>query len=423
MTTWIDADAVADLLRPGMRVFVAGGITEPRTIGRALRRRPDASAGVSYVGAVFPGARATDFATLHPDSRLTTFFVAEGLRDLFAHNRIDFLPLQYRAIYDYLVAAPPFDVALIQVAPPDAQGMCSYGLRVDFTPAILDRAKLVVAEINQALPVCADCPGVPSARIDYAIAVDRPPPGTAPAASNAEARAIGANIAALIKDGDCIETGVGAIPDAALAALRDKNDLGIHSGMIAHGVAKLAQAGVITGAAKTIDRGHIVTGFVAGDADTFAWAQAAPNLRLRAVNYTHDNGVLGRLDNFVAINSAVEVDMFGQMNAEMINGRQISATGGGVDFIRGAARSRGGRSIIALAATAAGGTISRIVPALAAGTVVTALRTDADIFVTEFGAVRVRQLSVEDRAHALIDIAAPQFRETLRAAWRTRSQP
>ncbi|MGK2914152.1 MAG: acetyl-CoA hydrolase/transferase family protein [Porticoccaceae bacterium] len=422
MTQWIDADAVATLLRPGMTVFVSGGISEPRDIGKALKQQPQASAGVNYIGAVFPGSRPTDFATMHTDSRLTTFFVTHGLRDLFAEDRINFLPLQYRAIYDYLEREASIDLALIQLTPPNAQGQCSHGLRIDFTPAILAKAKIVVAEINTAMPALAGCPTVPFAAVDYAVPVNRPLPNEAPGETNAEARAIGAHIASLVKDGDCIETGVGAIPDAALAAFRDKNDLGVHSGMIAHGVARLAQAGVITGAAKTIDRGKIVTGFVAGDTDTFAWARSATDLLLRPVNYTHDNAVLAQIDNFVAINSALEVDLFGQINAEMIGGRQISATGGGVDFIRGAARSKGGRSVIALSATAAGGKISRIVPTLAAGTVATALRSDADIFVTEFGIVRVRHLSVEARAQALIDIAAPQYRDELRAAWRARQR-
>ena len=174
------------------------------------------------------------------------------------------------------------------------------------------------------------------------------------------------------------------------------------------------------GAAKTIDRGRIVTGFLAGDAESYAWAAVAPELLFKPVNYTHDHGVLASIDNFVAINSAIEVDLFGQVNAEMIGGRQHSGTGGGLDFMRGAVRARGGRSIVAFAATAARGTISRIVPALAQGTVATALRTDADIFVTEYGAARVRHLDTEARARALIEIAAPEFRDALRDAWKRR---
>lgn len=419
MPRWIRAEEVAGLLRPGIRVFVAGGAAEPRSLGRALRTQPEASAGVTYVGAVFPGARPTPFAAIHPDSRLLTCMLTPGLRALYAAGRVGLVPLQYRAIYDWL-EREPFDIAMLQLAPPDARGRCAFGLRVDFAPAVLPRARRIIAEINAALPVLPGCPTVALDTVEYAVSVNRPPGTEPPAANDATARTIGAEIARWIRDGDCLQVGVGAIPDAALAALAQHNDLGVHSGMIAHGIAALARGGVITGARKTVDRGHILTGFVAGDTDTYAWAAAAPELRLRPVNYTHDQGVLAGIDNFVAINSAIEVDLFGQVNAEMIDGRQHSGTGGGLDFIRGALRSRGGRSIVAMPATAAGGARSRIVPALAQGTVATVPRTDADIFITEYGSASVRHLDTEARAQALIGIAAPEFRDALRDAWQLR---
>lgn len=420
MPRWISAAEVAGLLAPGMTVFVAGGAAEPRAIGRALRAQPEASAGVTYVGAVLPGARATPFADIHPQSRLLTCMLTPGLRELYAAGRVGLVPLQYRAIHDWLEREVPVDVAMLQVTPPDAAGRCAFGLRVDFAPVALAKAKLVVAEINTALPVLPGCPTLPFAAIDCAVAVERPPGEEPPAAIDATAQAIGAEIARWVRDGDCLQVGVGSIPDAALAALAEHNDLGVHSGMIAHGIAALARRGVITCARKTADRGRIVTGFVAGDADTYAWARAAPELLLRPVDYTHDHGVLAGIDNFVAINSAVEVDLFGQINAEMIGGRQHSGTGGGLDFMRGALRARGGRSIVALAATAARGAVSRIVPTLAQGTVATVPRTDADIVITEHGAARIRYLDTEARARALIEIAAPQFRAQLRAAWEAR---
>lgn len=418
MPRWIQAAEVAGLLRPGMTVFVAGGAAEPRVIGRALRAQPEASTGVTYVGAVFPGARATPFADIHAQSRLLTCMLSPGLRELYAAGRIGLVPLQYRAIYDWLERALDVDVALLQLAPPDAAGRCAFGLRLDFAPAVLPRARLVVAEINRALPALPGCPTIGLDQIHYAVEVERPPAEEPPAAIDATARAIGAEIARWVRDGDCLQVGVGSIPDAALAALAEHSDLGVHSGMIAHGIVALARRGVITGARKTRDPGRIVTGFVTGDADTLDWARSAAELQLRPVNYTHDQGVLAGIDQFVAINSAVEVDLFGQVNAEMIGGRQHSGTGGGLDFMRGALRARGGRSIIALPATAAGGSVSRIVPALAQGTVATVPRTDADLFITEYGAAAVRHLDTEARARALIEIAAPQFRDWLRAAWR-----
>ncbi len=419
MPHWIAAEEVPDLLRAGDRVFVAGGAAEPRYLGQALRARPQASAGVSYVGAVLPGIRASPFADLHPDARLATCMLTPGLRDLYTRGRIDLVPLPYRAIYDWLERTP-FDLAMLQLAPPDARGRCALGLRVDFAPAVLPRAQRIVAEINHALPVLPGCPTIALQRIDYAVAVERPPALAPVAINDATARTIGAEIARWVRDGDCLQIGVGAIPDTALAALTEHNDLGVHSGMIAQGIAALAQRGVITGACKTIDRGRIVTGFVAGDAETYAWAASTPALVLRPVNYTHEHRVLTALDRFVAINSAIEVDLFGQVNAEMIDGVQYSGTGGALDFISGALHSRGGRSIVALPATARDGARSRIVPALARGTVATVPRSAADIFITEYGSANVRHLNTVDRALALIAIAAPQFRGPLRRAWRAR---
>jgi 4-hydroxybutyrate CoA-transferase len=280
----------------------------------------------------------------------------------------------------------------------------------------------VVAEINHAMPAPPGAPKVPLGRVDYAIETDRPLPNMPTAPTSPAVREIGRLIAELVDDGDCIETGIGAIPSAVLAALGGKNDLGLHSGMIADGVMDLAEAGVLTGAAKPIDRGKIVTGLTLGSAALYDWAGRSRQVRYRAVDYTHDVGVIRRIDNFVAINSALEVDLFGQVNAEMLAGRQVSGTGGAVDFMRGAARAKGGRSIVALTATAARGSVSRIVPALAAGTAATALRTDVDYVITEFGAARLRHLPVAARAEALIAIAAPDFRDELRERWRALSR-
>ncbi len=451
MTRWISTDALPGalpgLLRPGMSVYVVGSVNEPLALIEALAAAPAASAGVTYIAQLVPGINRGDLSALHPEARLATFFATPEIGPALAAGRVDFLPIQYRLIYDYLRDHAKIDLVLAQLAPPDGDGNCSQGLSVDFLPAVIDKAGIVVAEINRAMPAPPGAPTVPLARVDYAVETDRPVP-TMPAiaptvplarvdyavetdrplpvmpvmAPSAAARAIGRLIADLVHDGDCIETGIGAIPSAVLAALGDKNDLGLHSGMIADGVMELAEAGVLTGAAKPIDRGKIVTGLTLGSAALYAWAGRARQVRYRAVDYTHDVGQIRQIDNFVAINSALEVDLFGQINADMLAGRQVSGTGGSVDFMRGAARARNGRSIVALTATAARGSVSRIVPALAAGTAATALRTDVDYVITEFGAARLRHLPVAARAEALIAIAAPAFRDELRERWRSLSR-
>jgi 4-hydroxybutyrate CoA-transferase len=219
----------------------------------------------------------------------------------------------------------------------------------------------------------------------------------------------------LIQDGDCIQTGIGAIPAAILEALVSKNDLGLHSGLIDDGGMALIERGVMTGRAKPVDRGVHVTGMALGSAALLDWLARRSDVAFRGADYTHEVRVIRDIPNFVSINSAVEIDLFGQVNAERVGGRQISGTGGSVDFMRAAKASKGGRSIVAMTATARGGSVSRIVPRV---DLVTALRTDIDLVVTEYGVANLKHASTAARVDALIEIAAPAFREDLRAASR-----
>lgn len=401
-----------------MTVFVGGGPAEPLTLIAALQAAPDTSAGVHYVCMVIPGFNQTDLAVLHPDTRVTVFFMTRTLRQSADAERVHYIPMQYRDIYDFLAHDMRFDLALFQTAPANATGDFSLGLSADFVPAVLEQTVTVAAQVNRGMPAPPGAPTVPPSRIDYAIDCDQPVPPYPLVEPTPEAHQIGQQVATLVKDGDCIQTGIGGIPYAILFALQDRNDLGFHSGMVDDGVMALSQAGVITGKAKSIDQGKMITGLAMGTPALYEWAAQAPDLFYRPVSYTHDTSVLRQIDNLVSINSALEVDLFGQVNAEMLGGRQLNGTGGAVDFIRGAARSRGGRSIIALTATAAGGTRSRIVPSLDTLTAATALRTDVEYIVTEYGIVRLRPLPMRARGDALIDLAAPRFRDTLRERWR-----
>jgi 4-hydroxybutyrate CoA-transferase len=417
MTRWIEAPEVGEVLHAGMTVFVAGATAEPREILQALASRSECCAGVRFVSASVPGINGVDFSALHPQASSTAFLATAENRPSIAANRVDFIPLHYSGIYRYLEREMKIDAVLLQLPPPQGEGTAGLGISVDFIPAVLAKARLVIGEINPRQPRPKDSPRLPFTRLDYAIACDRPVPTLATAAISDVARQIGRHVSELIQDGDCLQIGIGAIPDAILSSLSGKNDLGIHSGMISDGVMALAEAGNITGRRKSEDAGRIVSGVTLGSERLIAWAGEAPQLTVRPVGYTHDSGVIRRIDHFVSINSALEVDLFGQVNADMLKGRQLTGTGGAVDMMRGAALSGGGRSIVALSATADGGKVSRIVAALGPHTAATALRTDVDYVVTEYGARRIRHLPVAARAQALIEIAHPDFRAGLRDQW------
>jgi 4-hydroxybutyrate CoA-transferase len=325
--------------------------------------------------------------------------------------------MQYRSIFDYLSDDRRFDIVLAQLPVPKNDEKFSLGICADFLPAVLDKAGLFVAEFNAQQPLPDDSPAWSASRLDYAVRCDQFVSEIPVADVDAAAADIGRHVADIIQDGDCLQVGIGGIPNAILAELRNKNDLGVHSGLVSDGIMDLAIAGNITGSRKSIDSGRIVTGTTLGSRNLLEWAGSDPSLRFRPVNYTHDAGNIRQLEQFVSINSALQVDLFGQVNSDMLNGKQISGTGGAIDMMRGAAMSKGGRSIIALKATAEGGKTSRIIPRLSADTAATILRTDVDYIVTEFGVRRIRHLSAADRVSALLELAAPQFRNQLRQDW------
>jgi 4-hydroxybutyrate CoA-transferase len=408
---WIDADAVPALLRRGMRVYVGGSSNEPAGLLDAIAAAPACAAGVTFVQFPLAGLNNRDLSALHPDTRLECYFMAPQLANGLAQGRVSFLPMQMRAVFDH-VAEQAFDVVLLQAAY-DRDGHLRLGPNVDFAAAAMARARCVVAEVNSAIVAPAGSPLIPETRFDRLVATQRPLQPFPAAVPDDTARAVAAHVAALIRDGDCIQTGIGAIPAAILAALVDKNDLGLHSGLIDDGGRMLIERGVMTSAAKAVDRGHHVTGMALGSQALLDWLAGAPAVVFRGADHTHEVRVIANIANFVSINSAVEVDLYGQVNAERAGGRQVSGTGGSVDFMRAAKASKGGRSIIAMTATARDGAISRIVPRVE---LATALRTDVDLVVTEFGVAALRSASAVQRARALIDIAAPQFRDALREA-------
>ncbi len=396
---------ISDYLKTGQRIWVAGSSNEPT----ALLAELEASAlpeNLTFIQFPLAGFNDTDFTRLGDSVHLETFFMSASLRTA-AADRLHFLPMQMRAVFDYLSSR--VDVVLLQAAR-DRAGRLRLGPNVDFAAAALGAAGTVLVEINEAITAPAGGLELDEARIDYSVTSHRPLAEMAPPVIDDAAAEIGANVAALIRDGDCIQTGIGSIPAAILAQLVSLNDLGMHGGLIDDGGMALIRSGNLTGVRKAVDTGRHVTGMALGSAGLYDWLAETPEVVFRGADYTHEVSVIGQLDNFVSINSAVEVDLYGQVNAEFAGGRQLSGTGGSVDFMRSARASRGGRSIVAMNATARGGQVSRIVPKVE---MVTALRTDVDMVVTEFGVARLDGVPVAERARRLIEIAAPEFRDQL----------
>ncbi|MCH9675231.1 MAG: 4-hydroxybutyrate CoA-transferase [Gammaproteobacteria bacterium] len=417
MPKQLEVEQIRDLLKPGMTVWVAGGTNEPLSLVDALRAEPAACAGVTFLQSTVPGLNHTDYSALHKDASMTVFMLTGDLRESHQAGRVNFIPKQLRAVHDYFEQEVDIDIAVTQVAPTTQADAFSHGLNADFMLAALARAKCVIAEVNAAHPAPIGGTNIASSRFDYVYHTDRPVPNFPTTPLNAESIAIGKLVEELVPDGACIQNGIGTIPAAILEALQDKNDLGLHSGILDDGIMKLARSGVINGRYKAIDKGRMVAAISMGTDELYQWSTQCEDVLFRPVSYTHNAAVIGQIDNFISINSALEIDLFGQVNAEMIGGRQLSGTGGSVDFMRGASASKGGRSIVALTATANRGKISRIVPKLEAHTTATALRTDIDYVVTEFGVAHLRNLPARARGDALIAIAAPEFRSVLSDEW------
>lgn len=407
MPKLIQAGDVPALLSVGSRVFVQGGSGEPTALLSALRECGEAGRGVRYFGVFLPGINRWDPTSFARDVTMTAFFGTPELAASVQRGATRLVPLHYSAISSYLRDQAVIDIALIQVAPPDAGGMCSHGVSLDFAPAVLQRAKVVVAEINKEMPAPAGSPTIPFSSIDFAVETDHPLVEPADERQDSVNQRLGEHVAMLVNDGDTIQTGLGRIPAAVLGALGGKNDLGFHSGLLTEPALQLIEAGVITGARKAVDRGASVTGIAVGSRRFYQTLGVRHDVLFRPAVYTHSPEVLGRMRGFMAINSAIEVDLDGQVNAEFVNGRQISGVGGLVDFMRGAHLARGGRSVIAMESRAGKSRRSRIVPRVEK---VTCARSDVDFVATEYGVADLRCCCPEERAAALIEIAPPEFR-------------
>jgi 4-hydroxybutyrate CoA-transferase len=409
----VSAEAALQCVKSGDRVVIAHACGEPPSLVEALVARAPELTQVEIVHMVAMGPAKYAQPGMEKSFRHNAMFVGGTTRKAVAENRADYTPCFFSEIPRlFKQKLLPVDVALIQVTPPDQDGFCSYGVSVDYTQAAAESAGVVIAQMNQYLPRTGGA-RISVQDIDYIVEQDEPLLELKPPPIGEIEKRIGENAASLIPDGATLQMGIGAIPDAVLLFLKDKKDLGIHSEMFSDGVVFLAEAGVITNRKKSINPGKFTAAFLMGTRKLYDFIDNNPAVEMHPVDYINDPCVIGQHEQMISINSALQVDLMGQVNAEMIGGKQFSGIGGQVDFIRGASRSNGGKSIIALPATAAGGKISRIVCALDPGAAVSTSRNDVHYVVTEFGVAELRGKTLRQRAKSLIAISHPGFHGVL----------
>ncbi|HET8776536.1 MAG TPA: acetyl-CoA hydrolase/transferase C-terminal domain-containing protein [Candidatus Limnocylindria bacterium] len=407
------AEAVAGI-RSGDQIFVHGGAATPSALLAALTERAAElrDVGITHLHIEGPAPHLDPEVTA--SFRHRALFIGANAREAVNSGRADYVPIFLSDIPQLFASrALPLDVAFINVSPPDAHGYCSLGTSVDAALAAVQSATTVIAQLNSGMPRTLGDSFVHVDDIDVAVEVDQPPHEHAVPTIGDVERRIGEYVAELIPDRATLQLGIGSIPAAVALALRDKRDLGIHTELFTDPVLDLVEAGAVTGAAKEINRGKIVSAFVMGSQRLYDFLDDNPMIEMRPVDYTNDTAVIRRFRRMTAINSAISIDLTGQVSADSIGTRFYSGVGGQMDFMRGAALAPEGRAIIALPATAAGGRVSRIAAVLAPGAGVVTTRAHVRTVVTEYGVAELFGRSVRERARSLIAIAHPDFRSEL----------
>lgn len=414
------ATALAQIRRGG-RIFIGSGCAEPLLLANGLIEHAEFFADNPVIHILTQGEAAYTRPEFAANFRHNAFFIGPNVREAVQEGRADYTPIFLSEIPALFRSGPlPLDTALIQVTPPDAQGFCSLGVSIDVVKAAAQSARLVIAQVNSHMPRTFGDSFVHLDEIDLLVEGNEPIREIQAPPQTEVTRQIGANVAQLVRDGATLQMGIGGIPNAVLARLTQKNDLGIHTEMFSDGLMELVDLGVVTGRRKTLHNKKIVTSFCMGTRKLYDWVHENPHVEFYGTDYTNDPGIIRQNEDMVAINSAIAIDLTGQVCSDSIGSRFYSGIGGQVDFMRGAARSLRGRPIIALPSTAKSGTISRIVAALSEGSGVVTSRGDVHYVVTEYGIASLHGKSVTERARALVEIAHPDFRNELLDAARER---
>jgi len=404
------------LLRPGMKVLLPPGCGEPRALVAEICRQSERLRDLTLMGGIHLG----DYPWAEPDRatlRYATWHMSPRLEDARRRGRVEFIPLRYFDLVTEFAAGGRWapDCVLVHAAPPDGHGYLSLGVSVSVALPAARAAPLVIAQVNHAMPRARGNGWLHASQVDAWVEVDEPLVEYPPPVVGEVERAIGRHVAALVPDGATVQVGVGGIPQAVLEALGGHRDLALHSLLVDSGVTLVAR-GVVTGARKRLHRGRLDLGEAMGTRRTFDFLASSDAVNMESAAFTHDPHLVAAIDRFVAINSALEIDLGGQVTAESLGRRQVAGIGGQFDFVLGASRSAGGAAIIALPSTGRDGAVSRIVPRMAEGAAVTTPRYLADWVVTEHGAARLRGVSDSARATALLAVAHPRFQGELERA-------
>ena len=410
----VSAEEAALKIPSGSRVVLAHAAGVPTAVVNSMTANKNRYKDVEIVHLLCLNDAPYTGSNCEGHFRHNALFVGGNTRNAVSQNKADYTPCFFYEVPKLFSSGTmPVDVAIINVSRPDRYGYCSFGVSCDYTKPAAQNAKIVIAEVNDKMPTVMGDNFIHISDIDYIVETSKEPAILEPAEIGQVEKAIGENCAALIEDGSTLQLGIGAIPDAVLLFLKDKNDLGIHSEMFSDGVLELVEAGVITNKNKTIHKGKMIATFLMGSKRLYDFVDKNPMVELYPVDYVNNPLVIMQNRKMVSINSCLQVDLMGQIASESIGLKQFSGVGGQVDYVRGASMSEDGKSIIAMPSTACDGKVSRIVPFLSQGSAVTTSRNDVHYVVTEYGVADLWGKTLRKRAEALIEIAHPYFRESL----------
>jgi 4-hydroxybutyrate CoA-transferase len=417
----VSAEEALKHVRSGDTVYVHPGCAAPQGLLAALVARKDELTGVRIVHLMSQGRADYALPGMEPHFRHFALFIGKNVRDAVNEGRADYLPVFLSEIPRlFTTRTIPIDVALIHVSPPDEHGFCSFGVGVECTKAAATMARTVIAQVNPRMPRVLGDNFIHVRNVTWFVERDEPLVELPRVRMSAAHDQIGKNVASLVEDGSTLQLGIGGIPDAVLHHLNDRRHLGVHTEMFSDGMVEMVEAGIVTNERKTLHPGKIVASFVLGERPLFDFIHNNPIVEFHPSDYVNDPFVIAQNERMVAINSAIQVDLTGQVCSDSIGDLAYSGFGGQVDFMRGASRARGGKAVIALLSTARGGEVSRVVPYLDEGAGVVTSRADVHFVATEFGVADLHGRSLRERARALIDIAHPRFREELEQAARKR---